>query len=1151
MLAVSICNTRPGLTALCALLLLPACHDRAVRTDTQQSADATRAAIGDAHRATSPHESDYWDWRLSYPTGEVQASWLKKDLQREQGRTEAVPSVSAAQQKAFSLGDGVLEPSRATSIGPQPLDWGNIDLNFGQVGGRVNVLLTHPSNPSVAWFGSDGGGVWKTSNCCGTETVWQPKTESAHLSNISIGALTMDPNNPDVIYAGTGDFRRNRPFTFSAGGLLKSADGGETWSVLGSEVFNPVYAQPVGDFPQFRAISFVLVDPLESGRLAVGTNQGLYFGRDGGTQWTGPCLTNEHTTQRQDVTGLLRRASPSGASELIVAIGALGRSSSVRPDLLKSGANGVYRGSWPTTAACPNDWQLISRSDNGWLANSGNGISAPAANPNPLKRIDLAVAPSDDRVLYAQVENMGVWRSQDGGTSWTRAALQPSGFSQGCMSESFENGMLFQSYNAGLIVSPTDPNVVFLSATDIWRSLNGGTSFTNLSCGYGRTSNGQRGIVHVDNHARAFVANDAQRLLIGNDGGVNFSANALATNPSFASLNGGASTIEFYSGDITANFNHVDAPLRAVGGGAQDNGGSNRIWGSNQSIDTGTWNLRQGGDGIQVQVEPVLGQRWYYSAQFGYIGASQTGPAGAANTVVTPAHDWNDDRRGFLMPYSLYKHGGEDTCPAAAGCQRMLVGTSRVWESITGGIPNTSWYINSPDLTKVLALNNDLSIINKVEHAPSDGTRAIAATNDGNVWMARNLGRGANTAIWTNVSESNRVLPNRPMMDAQIHPTDSMIALVGIAGFDQNTPATPGHIYRLRCESDCTTFEWRNVSGDLPNIPVNAVQFDPAQPRRVFAGTDWGLYFTEDIEAATPRWFRFGGGLPSVTIWDLVVDRGNTTLAIFTRSRGAWLWPLDAELAPPNLTGLWSTTGEGGWGVSIAHQGDLLFPVWYTYDQQGRPVWITSTPARQSDGSYLGDAYRFDGTPFNLIDGPAYQPGQNLGTVRYTRIDEDTLRYDSVVEGHSQTKILRRVNLGTHTQCRFTTEPRASALNHSDIWWTPSQPGWGVHLTEAGDLIFASWYTYAADGKAMWVTGLLQRQSGGHFIGPLNRPQSGTPYPLINGPATTFPVPEVGTARIDFIDGERASFQYTLDGISQQKSIARLEFSGPGRTVCE
>ncbi len=66
---------------------------------------------------------------------------------------------------------------------------------------------------------------------------------------------------------------------------------------------------------------------------------------------------------------------------------------------------------------------------------------------------------------------------------------------------------------------------------------------------------------------------------------------------------------------------------------------------------------------------------------------------------------------------------------------------------------------------------------------------------------------------------------------------------------------------------------------------------NPKVPGQVFAGTDWGLYFTDNIDAATPVWFRFEG-LPHVMIWDLVVDRGFTTLAAFTRSRGAWAWPL-------------------------------------------------------------------------------------------------------------------------------------------------------------------------------------------------------------------------------------------------------------------
>ncbi len=1135
-----------------SLLLLAACHTTRPEALGIERVHDERAPERLSREYLTPHELDYWEWRIRYPTGRFQAAWLTPDIEAEEKRLAALPDHDSVREKSSAVTTtGWLDSTRATALGPQPLDWAQVDLSFGEVGGRVNAVLAHPTDASIAWFGSDGGGVWKTSNCCGPATLWAAKTESSQLANISIGALALDPNNSNVIYAGTGDFRRNRPFTFGAGGLLHSVDGGETWDILGAQVFNPVYNQPAGDFPQYRAISAIAIDALNSNRLAVGTNQGLYFSIDGGLQWSGPCFTNTFSTQRQDVTGLLRRSNGSG-TELIVAVGAIGRTSTVRPDLIRSGANGIYRGSFPSTTGCPTDWSLISRANNGWPSNTGNGVPPPQNNANPLRRIDLAIAPSDDRIIYAQVESLGVWRSSDGGTNWTQRAVQPSDFGSGCVNDSFDNGMQFQSYNAGLIVSPSDANTVFLSSTDVWRSTNGADTFINLTCGYGQTAAGVPGVVHVDNHARAFVGNDPQRLLIGNDGGLNYSANASAPSVIFNTLNGGAGTIEFYSGDLSANFDAVDAQTRAAAGGAQDNGCSNRVWNPGDVAGPGEWTLRQGGDGIAAQIEPILAQRWYYSAQFGYIGASTTGATGAASTEVTPIHDWQGDRRGFLMPFTLHKFGGEDTCPSGTGCQRMLVGTMRVWESLSGGIPNTSWYANSPDLTKALANGSDLSIINKVEHAANDATRAIVATNDGNVWMGRGLGQGReNSAVWANVTGGNATLPNRPVMDAQIHPSNTSIAYVGLAGFDQNTPTTPGHLYRLTCSSDCASFSWQNVSGDLPNIPVNAVLVDPTRTQRAFAGTDWGLYFTDNIEVTSPAWRKFGGGLPSVMIWDLVVDRGATTLGIFTRSRGAWAWPLRGGNTQPNLTGLWSAPGEGGWGISIAHQGEILFPVWYTYSAGGRPVWHTSTPVRQTDGSYQGDVFRFDGIPFNLINGPAYQPAVNVGTGRYELREDGSLRFDYTIDGINQSKTLQRIAPGTPPLCRFTTAPRTDATNHTDIWWNQAEPGWGIYLTEAGNLIFLSWYTYASDGKAMWITGLLTRGSNGEFTGALNRPNAGTPFSQITGPATTFPVPEVGSATLNFSNGETATFTYTLDGITQQKPIVRVQYSGPERSVCE
>jgi hypothetical protein len=86
------------------------------------------------------------------------------------------------------------------------------------------------------------------------------------------------------------------------------------------------------------------------------------------------------------------------------------------------------------------------------------------------------------------------------------------------------------------------------------------------------------------------------------------------------------------------------------------------------------------------------------------------------------------------------------------------------------------------------------------------------------------------------------------------------------------------------------------VSGNQPNNRVNSVIVNPHIPQQVFAGTDWGLFFTNDINAPSPVWERFGNGLPNVMIWDTTIDRGFTTRVLWTRGRGAWAWRLPTAL---------------------------------------------------------------------------------------------------------------------------------------------------------------------------------------------------------------------------------------------------------------
>jgi hypothetical protein len=1085
-----------------------------------------------------------------YPTGRFHPRWM---LDASRADAKVVAAHPDGRHERAGLAKN-LSTTRFTLLGPQPLrdapSDGGLDVNTG----RINDFVVSPQPLQAgneesyrAFAASNGGGVWRSENCCSVATTWTPVTDAQHIPSQAIGDLAMDPNNPNVIYAGTGDLRFGS-YSFGALGLLKSTDAGNNWRVLGADVFTPAYPVTDPDYAQYQAIGKVAVDPGDSSRVVVGTKTGLFLSYDAGEHWSGPCFTNAFATganaQRQDITALELIAA-GGNTQIYAGVGTRGSATPVQPDLDRNGANGLYRASMPT-AGCPVGWQLLTRPDNGWPA--GMGAGQPFG---PVGRLELAIAPSNPAVMYIEAIHpstfsiIGIWRSNDAGNTWQQRAT-PANFG-GC-----ETGQQ-NWYNAGISVHPGNPEVVFLSSYWVYRSDNGGATFSNLLC------TNDNGKTHIDQHARAFVGGDANRLLIGNDGGIYYTANALANNPSVVWLNDTVSSIEFYAGDLSANF--ATAPVRTIVGGAQDNGTS--VFAQSGPMQAGTWNSVWGGDGITARIEPVRGARYYYSSQRGDMVVSTDGP-NAPEAEAGGA--WNPGETGpepkhFLMPFDLYRYGDVNVansgCTTNAGCTHLIAGTTRVWESTNGAIANTPaarFTAISADLTKgTLVLGSDRrSVITHLAYSISDRRIAMVGTQDGNVWFGFDLGgRPGQVSSWRNVTGGNSVLPNRAILKVATDPQTPTIGYAAVGGFTQNTPTTPGHVFQVRCNADCSSFSWRNVSGNLPDIPANAVIVNPWIRRQVFVGTDWGLYFTDNVDAELVQWQRFEG-FPRVMIWDMQIDRGFTTLAVFTRSRGAWVWPLPRTATQPNLAGLWSTPGEGGWGISIAHQGEMLFPAWYTFDAQGRPIWHTSTPTRQADGSYLGDLFRFDGTPFQLIDNaPAYQPAVTVGSGRYTLLDDGRLRFDYSVDGISQSKTLQRIAPGVVPMCRFTLLPRTQSGNHTDIWWKQNEPGWGMYLTESGNLIFLTWYTYASDGKAMWVTGLLSRGNDGVFRGALNRAAAGTPFSQINGPATAFPVPEVGTASLSFSDGETGSFSYTLDGFTQQKSITRVQYAGPERSVCE
>lgn len=381
--------------------------------------------------------NEYWHHRLTYPTGRFDPAWVRAAAVQHAQMSTGVPAgVPATLNSQSPL---ALTTTSFTALGPQPARM------TGQVGGydwttavgRVNDIAVDPmttmNGSIVAYLGSVGGGVWKTINCCSAATEWRVVTDDPLISTTAINTIVIDPNDHKTIYAGTGDLRF-AAFSMGSQGILKSTDAGEHWRVLGASVFGMSYQPPGGGLLEYNAVGKVRVDPNDSKKVVAGTKRGLYFSYNNGVSWTGPCVTNNFTTQRQDVTGLeLSKIEGTTTTRIIAAIGNPGelpvepRGYPQQPTPTPTptppganGANGIYKATMESSGCPP--FTSIASNDNGFRfgnevigspystdANMNAGSGRPfvsMSDGNQLGRIDIAVAPSNANYIYAQVQSI-------------------------------------------------------------------------------------------------------------------------------------------------------------------------------------------------------------------------------------------------------------------------------------------------------------------------------------------------------------------------------------------------------------------------------------------------------------------------------------------------------------------------------------------------------------------------------------------------------------------------------------------------------------------------------------------------------------------------------------------------------------------------
>src|SRR5882757_749695 len=902
-------------------------------------------ARSEAEAAELGRLEQFWTDRLTYPTGRFDPAWLRAAAAQHSrlsvGVPAGIPALLNPKSPLAFTGTGFI------GLGPQPERMTGCSgcYDYTTTEGRVNSMAVDPTttvNGSiVAYLGSVGGGVWKTTNCCDASTSWTVVTDDPLISTTAIDTVTIDPSDHNTVYAGTGDLNFGS-FSMGSQGILKSTDAGATWTVLGADVFGIAFPTPPGQFPQYNAVGKVRVDPNDSNKVAAGAKTGLYLSYDGGVSWTGPCSTNGFNTQRQDITGLEITDVGGGVTRIIAAVGVRGFATTVQFDLGMNGANGIYSATMGSSG-CPNFTSIASNANGfvfgnmvaGSAYSTGAPMNAGSGSPfvdintgDQLGRIDIAVAPSNADYVYAQAQSIvgnagcgnvpgcqiGTWSSTDGGTSWAFMEGSQGGALRDCQGGGGDYNQNW--YDQGVVVDPNNPDRVFFDTFDVWFATRTGTAWNDITCGY--SYSGAAGPVHVDQHALAFLPGSSSILLIGNDGGAHGTTNADVTNsttdPTWFNMDTGLNTIEFYSGDISGNFANAASPQ--ANGGAQDNGSSSVTF-AGTPTEPVQWQLGVGGDGFYARIDPVGTGSSLRFWQGNNSGSLHRCVSNCTNQNAPwsgrVSGGWSGDTQSFTLPYDLFHGGisGGDDCPAAGvpgGCGHLVAGTTRVWETINGGnasFASADWYVtNNPttqNMTKQTLGNR--SFINGVKYSPKYQSVAMVGTNDANVWIGFNLGTGTQSqANWVNVTGNNTVVPLRPVLGIALDPTvgaaNLPVGYAGVGGFNANTPTTPGHVFQVTCTADCGSFTWADKTGNLPDIPVDSIIVNPNNSQQVYAGTDWGVYYTDDITVASPTWQRFENGIPHAMVWDMQIDRGSTTLSVWTRSRGAYVYPLPGAVTP-------------------------------------------------------------------------------------------------------------------------------------------------------------------------------------------------------------------------------------------------------------
>lgn len=643
--------------------------------------------------------------------------------------------------------------------------------------GRIADIAIHPENTNIWYVAVASGGVWKTENA---GITWKPIFDDQPV--YSTGSVAIDPNNPNIVWVGTGENDGGRHIGFGDG-IYKSVDGGATWENMGLE--------------KSEHLSTIIIHPDNSDVVWVaaqgplwskGGERGLYKTTDGGKTWK-KTLGDDEWTGATDIV-----IDPNNPMNLYAAT--WDRHRTVAAMMSGGPGSGVYRST-----------------DGGetWME-CKKGI--PSSN---LGKIGLAINPHNPNIVYAAIEldhrTGGVFRSADRGVTWEKQS-------------DAVGGATGPHYYQEIFASPHHQERLYLMNNKLLMSDNGGKDFSSFS---------PRG-THSDNHAIAFRAHDPNYILLGTDGGIYETFDG-GKNWRFID---NMPLTQYYKVAVDDR-----EPFYHIFGGTQDNGshGGPSRTDNRHGIRNGDWYKTLGADGHQSATEPGNPNIIYAETQQG--GLHRIDQITGEQVAIQPQAGEGEDyeRYNWDAPIVVSPHNPARLYFAS---QRVWRSENRgdSWTAISGDLTRDEERLALPIMGGVQSWDNPWDVlamsnyntITSLSESPVQEGLVYAGTDDGIIQVTEDGGKN-----WRKIMAGNiKGLDERAFVNdikADLHDANKVYVCLDNHKEGDYRP----YLYMSNDKGKT----WKSISNGLPEKTLvwRLVQ-DHVKPELMFLATEFGIYFT-------------------------------------------------------------------------------------------------------------------------------------------------------------------------------------------------------------------------------------------------------------------------------------------------------------------